>query len=337
MRVGRERAMESHQMIIRFSAQVAILALLVGLTVAPIGLRTPGGRSIVPPVAAQTIDSGQCHGDEVLTFAPPNPTVGQEMIVAVTSATTHRGVYLAASERATAVQETEGQLGRVWLWSLTPQLAGPHQFQFFVDFTILCVQATVSVVPSTLAGPLSVPPGTTGLPLTTSANPGLPPILPLDESLDSNSNNSNDNDDNDNDDNDNDDCDDNGNDSDDNGNDSNSNSGNDNCSDSNGNVATTPTASTPSIDSLLCTDSSTNEVTISGKHFGSPRSEFDGQVLFVKNNSGETSEASAYLSWKDGQVVVLVPNDVETGDYTVYLITTGGSDNDDLPDACRHG
>jgi hypothetical protein len=308
-------------MIIRFSVQVAILALLVGLTVAPIDLRAPGGGSIIPPVAAQTVDPGdpgQCHGDEVLSFAPPNPTVGQEMIVVVTSATTHRGVYLAASERATAVQETEGQLGRVWLWSLTPQLAGPHQFQFFVDFTNLCVQSTISVVPSALAGPLSVPPGTTGLPLTTGANGELPPILPLDDNFNSNDNNDN-NSNNDNNDN----------------NDNNSNDNNSN--DSNGNVATTPKASTPSINSVLCTDSSTHEVTVNGRHFGEPQSQFNGQVLFINDNGGATSEATTYLSWKDGRVVVLVPDDVKSSDhYTVYLITDGGFDKEHLPDECRH-
>ena len=45
-------------------------------------------------------------------------------------------------------QEREGQLGWVWVWTMTPTFTGPHRVQYFVDSTTACAEATIEVGPS---------------------------------------------------------------------------------------------------------------------------------------------------------------------------------------------
>src|SRR5262245_51816219 len=62
---------EHRAMLIRLSLQLGIILALVVAVVTT--AEQPGGG---PPLAiAQTADSDSCHGDELMTFAPTEPTV----------------------------------------------------------------------------------------------------------------------------------------------------------------------------------------------------------------------------------------------------------------------
>ena len=125
-------------------------------------------RGVGPTIVGPTGVTGPdvCHGDERITFAPENPRVGNEVLVAVTSAGPHPYGRLAGTERATFVRERPGQLGTVWEWTLTPTFEGIHEYTFYVDSTIPCKQETLRV-----GGPLGTPtPTPTRVPRTSSSD-----------------------------------------------------------------------------------------------------------------------------------------------------------------------
>jgi hypothetical protein len=86
-----------------------------------------------------------CYGDEVITFAPENPRVGTELVIAVTSSGRHPYGRLAGTERTTFVRERSGQLGRVWEWTVNLSTAGQHEYTFYVDSTIPCKKLGIRV------------------------------------------------------------------------------------------------------------------------------------------------------------------------------------------------
>jgi hypothetical protein len=141
---------------------LAVLGLLLALVSSEsfVPLSLPAGEA-----SAQALEPDQCLGDEAITFAPPQPEVDQELLVAVTSSFQHRGVWLASSERPTFLREYEGQQGWVWNWLVMPTSPGLLRVRFFVDSTIFCAEATVFVVASTHPRPTATP---TATPLTTS-------------------------------------------------------------------------------------------------------------------------------------------------------------------------
>lgn len=123
---------------VRIRHRVLGLLLVVGLS---FGLLTwaPGASSAEPP------EPNRCQGDEQISFAPAQPLAGEELLVAVSSSREHRGVWLTGSERPVAVRVYPGQLGTVWNWTAALRREGPHRFQFYVDSTILCAEATITV------------------------------------------------------------------------------------------------------------------------------------------------------------------------------------------------
>ncbi len=109
-----------------------------------------------------------CYGDEQITFAPASPRVGNEVLVAVTSARPHPYGRLAGTERAAFVRERTGQLGYVWEWTLTPTWEGQHEYTFYVDSTIPCKREVLQV-----GGPLGTPtPTPTRDPLRSTSSNG---------------------------------------------------------------------------------------------------------------------------------------------------------------------
>jgi hypothetical protein len=121
------------------SAFAAGLALLALIGLGP-GKLAAGAAS----AWAELVPAG-CSGDELITFAPAEPVTDEEMLIAVTSATRHRGIYLTGTARATWRDEFEGQLGWVWTWTAVPSFSGPHRYQFFIDATLFCTESQVFV------------------------------------------------------------------------------------------------------------------------------------------------------------------------------------------------
>ena len=277
-------------MVLRISAQLGMLILLVGLTVAPFGssLFRPA------PAEAQAVVDPGCHGDELISFAPPDAVVGQEMLIAVTSARPHTGLYMTGTERVTTSAETVGQLGHVWLWSVTPRLPGPHRFQFFIDFTKFCAEATIDVAPNPLG---NVDPLVSGSPVPFTDPYALPTLTPLDLG---NDNSFNDNDDNGN--------------SDD---DDNDNFGDDNINDNIEDIRE------PRIDDINCHDDN-RQITIFGDRFGSSKTAATGMV-FVQDGANPPREATTYLAWQKKEIAVLV--DGEPVDR-VYVVNSAGFDTE---------
>jgi hypothetical protein len=145
----------------------ASLLLVLTLMLLPLAPSSSFGAPSAPAqdASAQTLEPDVCLGDEAITFAPPQPEVDQELLVAVSSSFPHRGVWLASSERPTFLREYEGQQGWVWNWLVMPTSPGLLRVRFFVDSTIFCAEATVLVGPSTHPQPTATP---TPTPLTTS-------------------------------------------------------------------------------------------------------------------------------------------------------------------------
>lgn len=92
--------------------------------------------------------SDPCYGDELITFSPQEPRVGNELLIAVTSARPHPYGRLAGTEIARFVRERPGQRGLVWEWIITPSYPGQHQYTFYVDSTLPCQKIDIRVLNS---------------------------------------------------------------------------------------------------------------------------------------------------------------------------------------------
>lgn len=92
--------------------------------------------------------SSTCQGDELMTFAPGAPVLGNELLIAVTSAKTHQYVRLTGLLNPTFLREREGQRGWVWEWTTTLSFPGRHDFTFYVDSTVVCTANYVVVSPA---------------------------------------------------------------------------------------------------------------------------------------------------------------------------------------------
>ncbi|MGE3272354.1 MAG: hypothetical protein AB7P40_26635, partial [Chloroflexota bacterium] len=89
--------------------------------------------------------SDPCYGDELITFSPEVPRVGNEVLIAVTSSRPHPYGRLAGTERTTFVRERPGQKGYVWEWTIALSYPGKHEYTFYVDSTIPCKKIELSV------------------------------------------------------------------------------------------------------------------------------------------------------------------------------------------------
>jgi hypothetical protein len=100
----------------------------------------PGGAAPSPGTG-----SDPCYGDELITFAPEAPRVGDELLIAVTSARPHPYGRLAGTENTQFVRERPGQRGYVWEWTIHPTYPGQHEYTFYVDSTIPCQKVQLTV------------------------------------------------------------------------------------------------------------------------------------------------------------------------------------------------
>jgi hypothetical protein len=105
------------------------------------------GSGLAPNAAPPSPSTGSdpCYGDEQITFAPDEPRVGDELLIAVTSARPHPYGRLAGTEPTHFVRERPGQRGYVWEWTIQPSYPGQHEYTFYVDSTIPCQKIQLTV------------------------------------------------------------------------------------------------------------------------------------------------------------------------------------------------
>lgn len=142
-----------------------LLGAFVGLP--PASLAPPALSLTSGPTIAAGLSS--CQGDELMTFAPAAPLVGNELLIAVTSAKPHQYVRLTGPTTPRPLREREGQRGRVWEWVVELTFPGRHDYTFYVDSTVPCTANFVVVGP---------PPGATATPAATSVALLTPTPMP---------------------------------------------------------------------------------------------------------------------------------------------------------------
>jgi len=112
----------------------------------------PGGLpgSAIVTGAASPVPGGSdvCYGDELITYSPEAPRIGNELLIAVTSARPHPYGRLAGTEPTQFVRERPGQRGYVWEWTVQPSYPDQHEYTFFVDSTIPCQKIHIRVMQS---------------------------------------------------------------------------------------------------------------------------------------------------------------------------------------------
>jgi hypothetical protein len=118
-------------------------------TTAP-GAAPPGGLpgSINLTGSPAPTGSDPCYGDELISFAPESPRVGNEFLIAVTSSHPHPYGRLAGTEKTNFVRERSGQRGFVWEWTVQPTYPGQHEYTFYVDSTVPCQKIQLRVLDS---------------------------------------------------------------------------------------------------------------------------------------------------------------------------------------------
>ena len=99
----------------------------------------------MPPPAGGPGGGDICVRDEQITFAPAEPRVNNEMLIAVTSSRSHPYGRLTGTEKTTFVRERPGQLGWVGEWTVQLSYPGKHTYTFSVDSTIPCKSLDITV------------------------------------------------------------------------------------------------------------------------------------------------------------------------------------------------
>jgi hypothetical protein len=112
----------------------------------PVGL--PGSVIVSGAASPGPGGSDVCFGDELITFSPEAPRIGNELLIAVTSARPHPYGRLAGTEPTQFVRERPGQRGYVWEWTVQPSYPGQHEYTFYVDSTVPCQKVQLRVLPS---------------------------------------------------------------------------------------------------------------------------------------------------------------------------------------------
>lgn len=100
----------------------------------------PQASATMGPVGADA-----CHEDERMSFSPTEPRVGNELLIAVTSAGPHPYPRLTGTEPPTFVRNRPGQQGYVWEWTVRLTWWGEQEYVFYVDSTVRCLSGTIQV------------------------------------------------------------------------------------------------------------------------------------------------------------------------------------------------
>jgi hypothetical protein len=107
------------------------------------------GGAIVSGAASPVAGgSDPCYGDELISFSPEQPRVGNELLIVVTSAHPHPYGRLTGTEPTRFMRERPGQRGYVWEWTVQPSYPGQHEYTFYVDSTVPCQKAPIRVMQS---------------------------------------------------------------------------------------------------------------------------------------------------------------------------------------------
>ncbi|MCC6177051.1 MAG: hypothetical protein IT305_17215 [Chloroflexi bacterium] len=109
------------------------------------GYPTPNTGFPVGAATTGTPGSDPCYGDEQMTYVPETPRVGNDLIVAISSARPHPYGRLMGTERAEKLGDRPGQLGWVQEWKIVPSYPGDHEYTFYVDSTIPCKKIQLKV------------------------------------------------------------------------------------------------------------------------------------------------------------------------------------------------
>ncbi|GIW07113.1 MAG: hypothetical protein KatS3mg060_1918 [Dehalococcoidia bacterium] len=82
---------------------------------------------------APTATPTACNGDEVMTFNPPNPNVGQQFSIEVTSARASTNVGLNGPFNPSFAGAAGGGRGTIWTWNAVPNQPGSFTYTFTIN------------------------------------------------------------------------------------------------------------------------------------------------------------------------------------------------------------
>ncbi|HEY8742557.1 MAG TPA: hypothetical protein VIU62_05635 [Chloroflexota bacterium] len=120
------------------------------------------------PLPSPTAAGNTCAGDERMTFAGGgSASIGDTVYITVTSSRGHTGVVLTGPDHPAFVKEYQGQEGYVWVYQVTVQSAGRHDYTYYVDTTTVCT-TNYFVVGSASAATATSTPTATGTPTATA-------------------------------------------------------------------------------------------------------------------------------------------------------------------------
>jgi hypothetical protein len=119
-----------------------------GSGIAPSGSGVAGGAIVPSGASLAPTGADPCYGDEVITYSPESPRIGNEFLVAVTSSRPHPYGRLAGTEPTRFMRERPGQRGYVWEWTVQPSYPGLHEYTFYVDSTVVCQKVQLRVLQS---------------------------------------------------------------------------------------------------------------------------------------------------------------------------------------------
>lgn len=140
-----------------------------------------GGGPGAPVPVSQEPSSWECNGDERMTFLPPYPQVGEEVIITLASSRTHAYTFL-YGPTGLLPAGSAGKTASVnfWQWKFTPKQAGNNRFAFYSGPAeeFLCNTSFLIVVEAGAGGGTSPapvgPPAATATATSTPTATGTP-------------------------------------------------------------------------------------------------------------------------------------------------------------------
>ncbi len=116
-----------------------------------------------------------CDGDERISYAPPQPLVGQTLLVSLESSRPRADLSLGGAPAATPSGERQTELGYASDFSIPLDQPGRYDLQFMVDPTTSCASATVEVGP----GASDEPPPDEGAERSAASEPVVSVVAPF--------------------------------------------------------------------------------------------------------------------------------------------------------------